>query len=166
MSVSIYNTSHAPSIRDACLCIFVFLHFHSNVNIPTTAYDAWLINIKHYIFLCFACSHGKPMLSKVLTAKEKQKIMTKESLSKDGDTSGDLRKPLKMPLNWHHCWHRENLHVTKMMVTYQRSDKPWCYNPELSGTLQTTITSPMTSGPICIRPMWHIADYPEPDRAV
>jgi hypothetical protein len=32
-----------------------------------TAYDAQLINNNHYIFLCFACSHGKSMLSKFLT---------------------------------------------------------------------------------------------------
>jgi hypothetical protein len=27
-----YICSHAPSIRDTCLCMFVFLYFHSNVN--------------------------------------------------------------------------------------------------------------------------------------
>jgi hypothetical protein len=92
-----YIYSHTLFIRDACLCIFVFLYFHSNVNTPTTAYDAWLINLQHYIFLRFACPHGTPIVSKTLTNKclleENKKITTKESPLKDGNVPNEPRRP-------------------------------------------------------------------------
>jgi hypothetical protein len=38
-----YIYYHTSSIRDTCLYMFVFLYIHSNVNLPTTVYDARLI---------------------------------------------------------------------------------------------------------------------------
>jgi hypothetical protein len=62
-----YIDYHASSIRDTCLCIFVFFTFIRTSNTLTTAYNTRLIKLQHYIFLHFASSLGKPMLSNLLT---------------------------------------------------------------------------------------------------
>jgi hypothetical protein len=46
-----YIHYHTSSIRDACLYMFVFLYFHSNINKLTTAYNARLITNNHYMHL-------------------------------------------------------------------------------------------------------------------
>jgi hypothetical protein len=58
--------------------------------------------------------------------------------------------PLTTPLNWHcHCLvmraaqrHKENLHITKMMVMCQRSDKPWMWSQKAHARTQLGTKGP------------------------
>jgi hypothetical protein len=85
--------------------------------------------------------------------KGKQKLMTKELLSKDGDMSGNLGKPpddatkLASPLS--HCksgvMTQKNLNVTKMTMMHQKSDKPWMQSQKARAKSQLGMKRPKKS---------------------